>query len=124
MLSGPTLLRNLLLVFIGGVLGGFTRWCFMNVIHHPLAATLTSNLTASAIIGFAVGLPGQWQTFLGAGFAGALSTLAMLARQLGTLVQRHEYGTAIVYGVGTALLALAAAAIGMEWARLGFGPYG
>lgn len=122
MFSQASLLISALAVFVGGVLGGFVRWCFMTAIDHPLAATLTANLTASAIMGFTLALPGQWQTFAGIGFAGSLSTLAMLARQLGQLIDQHEYAIAAIYGVGTALLAVCAAAIGIHWALLGFGP--
>lgn len=121
MFSQASLLISALAVFVGGVLGGFVRWCFMTAIDHPLAATLTANLTASAIMGFTLALPGQWQTFAGIGFAGSLSTLAMLARQLGQLIDQHEYAIAGIYGVGTALLAVCAAAIGIHWALLGFG---
>ena len=100
-------------VFGGGVAGGFTRWFLMREIHHPLASTFAANIAASAIIGFAVAAPGVWRVGIGIGFAGALSTLSMLARQLGEMVQSGEFVLAAKYGVGTALAAIAASAVGV-----------
>ena len=108
-------------VFGGGVAGGFTRWFLMREIHHPLASTFAANIAASAIIGFAVAAPGAWRTAVGVGYAGALSTLSMLARQLGEMVKSGEYALALKYGLGTALGAVAAAAVGAQWATVGFG---
>lgn len=107
-------------VFAGGVLGGFTRWLLMREIHHPLAATFAANIAASAVIGFSVAAPGMWRTAVGVGFAGALSTLSLLARQLGEMVKAAEFPLAIKYGLGTALASVGAAAVGVHWASVGF----
>lgn len=115
------LLIGTVAVFAGGLLGGFTRWVLMREIHHPLAATFAANIAASAIIGFSVAVPGIWRTAVGVGYAGALSTLSMLARQLGEMVKAGEFALALKYGLGTALVAVAAAALGAQWATTGFG---
>ena len=106
-------------VFVGGMLGGFARWLLMRQIHSPLASTFAANVSAAAVIGFAVAAPGTWRTAIGVGFAGALSTLSMLARQLGEMAKAGEFVLAAKYGVGTALAAIAASAIGVYGFGLG-----
>ena len=104
------LLIGVVAVFIGGMLGGFVRWLLMRQIHSPLASTFAANVLAAAVIGFAVAAPGVWRVGIGIGFAGALS---MLARQLGEMVESGEFVLAAKYGVGTALAAIAASAVGV-----------
>lgn len=106
-------------VFAGGVCGGFTRWVLMREIHNPLASTFAANVAAAAMIGFAVASPAAWRTAIGVGYAGALSTLSMLARQLGEMVKAGEFGAALKYGLGTALAAVVATSIGVYWATVG-----
>ena len=105
------LLIGVAAVFVGGMLGGFARWLLMRQIHSPLASTFAANVSAAAVIGFAAAAPGVWR--IGVGFAGALSTLSMLARQLGEMVESGEFVLAVKYGVGTALAAIAASAVGV-----------
>ncbi|MCG7290171.1 MULTISPECIES: CrcB family protein [unclassified Corynebacterium] len=100
-------------VFVGGMLGGFARWLLMRQIHSTLASTFAANVSAAAVIGFAAAAPGVWRIGIGVGFAGALSTLSMLARQLGEMVESGEFVLAVKYGVGTALAAIAASAVGV-----------
>lgn len=108
-------------VFAGGVLGGYTRWILMREIHNPLASTFAANIAAAAIIGFAVATPAAWRTAVGVGYAGALSTLSMLASQLGEMVKAGRFGAALKYGLGTAFAAAAATGIGVYWATVGVG---
>lgn len=113
------LVFGVLAVFIGGMLGGFVRWLLMRQIRSSLLSTFTANVSAAAVIGFAVAMPGTWRTAIGIGFAGALSTLSMLARQLGEMVKAGEFVLAAKYGVGTALAAIAASTIGVYGFGLG-----
>ena len=107
------LLIGVVAVFIGGMLGGCARWILMRQIHSTLASTFAANVSAAAVIGFAVAAPGAWRVGIGVGFAGALSTLSMLARQLGEMAKAGEFVLAAEYGVGTALAAIAASAVGV-----------
>lgn len=107
------LLIGVAAVFIGEMLGGFVRWLLMRQIHSTLTSTFAANVSAAAVVGFAAAAPGVWRIGIGVGFAGALSTLSMLARQLGEMVQSGEFVLAAKYGVGTALAAIAASAVGV-----------
>lgn len=105
-------------VFVGGMLGGFVRWLIMSALaRRPLVATLVANVAASAVIGFAIFLPSFWQTAAGVGFAGALSTLSLLARQLGELIKAGKFFHAFEYAAVTALFAVIASALGTLVAR-------
>ena len=105
-------------VFVGGMLGGFVRWMIMNAFaRRPLVATLVANVAASAVIGFTIFLPSFWQTAAGVGFAGALSTLSLLARQLGELVKAGKFFHAVEYATVTASFSVLAAALGSFLAR-------
>lgn len=100
-------------VFVGGVLGGYCRWALTRVIRSQRLATLIANLIASAIIGFSVNAPGMLQISVGVGFAGALSTLALLARQLGELIKDRDFRAMFIYGGVTAIGSVIAAACGL-----------
>ena len=101
-------------VFFGGMLGGFIRWAIMAVVDNLLVATFIANIAASGIIGVAIFLPSLWQTAVGVGFAGALSTLSLLARQLGALIKDGKFRLAAEYGISTAAFAVLAAGIGAQ----------
>lgn len=101
-------------VFLGGVAGGFCRWLLTRLIPNPRGATFAANIGASAIIGASVAAPGLWQVAASVGFAGALSTLALLARQIGELIQAKHYLHAAAYGLATAVFGILAAAAGVR----------
>lgn len=63
----------MVLVFIGGVLGGMTRYWLLENLPRP-HALLLGNVLASFVLGLCVD-----SLFFGVGFAGALSTWASFA---------------------------------------------
>ena len=74
-----------------------------------VSSTGVSSVSVSVDIGIGIRI----RIGIGVGFAGALSTLSMLARQLGEMVESGEFVLAVKYGVGTALAAIAASAVGV-----------
>lgn len=117
MLNDASLL-TLIAIFTGGFLGGLARWALTRALPERVG-TWAANVSASAVLGFATTLPGIWQFALGAGFAGALSTFSTLAKELGGLIRRKEWGEATKYALRTVLIGLVAAWFGMRWGLRG-----
>lgn len=117
MVSIPSLPAAVAGVFVGGIAGGFCRWLLTQLIANQRVATFAANMAASFIIGIVAAVPGEWQIAIGVGFAGALSTLALLARQLGELLQRRYLPLAFAYAGATAIGGLLAALTGMWLGR-------
>lgn len=112
MLSIPSLPAAAAGVFAGGVAGGWCRWLLTQMIANQRVATFAANVAASLVIGFVAAAPGEWQIALGLGFAGALSTLALLSRQLGELLRQRFFSLAFGYAGATAIGGLFAALAG------------
>lgn len=107
-----------LAVFAAGFLGGLSRWALTRALPERVG-TWASNMIGASVLGFAVTLPGVWQIAAGAGFAGAISTFSTLAKEIGELIQRKQWGEAGKYVLGTAIFGLVAAAFGMRWGLRG-----
>ena len=105
-------------VFVGGFFGGITRWA-LTKLPRPLIGTWVANMIGCAVFGFSSTMSGLWPVLLGAGFAGACSTLSTLAKELGRLAVAGKYTPLVFYAFATASLGILAAWIG---AKLGGGP--
>lgn len=109
------------LVFAGGFCGGAARYALTRLVRDARAATFAANIAASMIIGFVAAAPDAWQTGLGVGFAGALSTWSTFARELGELMKAGRRGEAARHALYTALLGITGAWFGLAWGGRAFG---
>lgn len=80
--------------------------------------TMTINISGSFLLGLVAGLvlaaalPPAWTLIGGTGFLGGYTTFSTASSETVRLLQAGRVGAALVSGVGTALAALAAAAVG------------
>jgi CrcB protein len=82
-------------------------------------ATIVINVSGSLLLGVLTGLmmyrgaPPDLKLIAGTGFCGGYTTFSTASFETVRLVQRRSYGRAIANGVGTLLLTLGAAAVGL-----------
>lgn len=118
-----------LLVAIGGALGAMLRYWVYNATPFqdqrvPLA-TVVVNVCGSLLIGVLwvllvekSALGPQWRSLLMVGFLGALTTYSTYSLEALLLLEQGQVGMALSYLVGTLLLCLMAAWIGVALSRL------
>lgn len=82
-------------------------------------ATIVINVSGSLLIGLIagahlyLGLPTSWQTVLATGFCGGYTTFSTAAVETVRLAQGRERGRAVLNALGTVVLTVAAAALGL-----------
>lgn len=108
------MIRNFLIVALGGALGSTLRWaCTLGVAHwqwRPLIATLIVNIAGSFLIGVFYGASTKMRTnlFLSTGLCGGFTTFSTFSLQNVQLLQQGQYGMALVnMGITLALCLLA-----------------
>ena len=104
--------RPLLLVMVGGVLGSMARWGLTDVAPH-LWATLLVNVVGSYLLGALVRTVAHdsWtRPLLGTGFCGGFTTMSALAVQVVTA----SAATAALYLTASLVLGVAAARLGLR----------
>ncbi len=105
---------SLAAIALGATLGAWLRWglgLWLNTRVESLPlGTLAANLGGGFLIGIAVGifhdLPGlstAWRLFVVTGFLGGLTTFSTFSAESMALLQRGDYGWALLH-VGTHLL--------------------
>ena len=108
-----------------GGAGAMARFVLDGVIRAPLRGvvpigTMTVNITGSFLLGLltALGtisvLPPEWILICGGGFLGGYTTFSTASSETVRLLQADRIGAAVLSGAGTALAALAAAALGLS----------
>jgi CrcB protein len=81
--------------------------------------TIAINVSGSLLLGVVTGLvlfhgaPGTVRTVVGTGFCGGYTTFSTASFETVRLVQQRRYRLAVVYGVGTPMLTLAVAGMGL-----------
>ncbi len=115
------MLKNILLVGLGGALGSMLRYAFSYWFKHssfPLASFLV-NIIGSFIIGlvFAYALRYEsfalnWRLFLAAGICGGFTTFSAFSLESLQLLQQQRIGLFFIYVMGSLLLGLAATWLG------------
>ncbi|NHT17899.1 fluoride efflux transporter CrcB [Cellulomonas sp. IC4_254] len=117
-------MTDALLVAVLGGLGAATRFWVDGTIRArgrtvlPVA-TIAINVTGSLLIGLVagaqlyLGLPATWQLLLATGFCGGYTTFSAAAVETVRLAQAGERARALTNLLGTAVLAVAAAAAGL-----------
>jgi len=106
-----------------GGLGSVARFMLDGAIraHRPgplPVGTMTINISGSFLLGLVAGLvlgaalPPAWTLIGGTGFLGGYTTFSTASSETVRLLRAGRVGAALVSGVGTALAALVAAAVG------------
>jgi CrcB protein len=118
-----------LLVAAGGALGAMARYWVYNA--GPFLeqkshwATFGINVAGSLLIGVAYvlltersGLPPEWRSLVTVGLLGAFTTYSTYSLDALRLLELGMYGPALLYLLGTMLLCLLAAWLGLSLTRI------
>ena len=115
------MLKNFLLVGLGGAIGSMLRYAFylaITVKQFPLA-TFAVNIIGSFIIGMALTLSlkddfilNNWKLFLATGICGGFTTFSAFSLENITMLQNGKYFIALVYILSSIVLGIAAAWLG------------
>lgn len=115
------MLKNILLVGLGGAAGSMLRYAFGVWFKHtsfPLATFLV-NIIGSFIIGlvFAYALRNEsfainWRLFLAAGICGGFTTFSAFSLESLIMLQQQRIGMFFLYVIGSLLLGLVATWLG------------
>lgn len=117
------MIKNLLLVGLGGALGSMLRYVTGLLIHTRVFpyATLAVNITGSFIIGivFAMSiqqepLSNNWKLFLATGICGGFTTFSAFALENMGLLQNGKYGMAIAVISLSVILGIVATFLGYQ----------
>ncbi|MEO6584251.1 MAG: fluoride efflux transporter CrcB [Ferruginibacter sp.] len=120
------MIKNFLLVGLGGGIGSIVRYIFSLVNKHSNTFpfnTLTVNLLGSLLVGMLMGLAVRannwgigWNLFLITGFCGGFTTFSAFSFENFTLLQTDKTGTALLYIFTSILTGLLAAGLGFKLA--------
>jgi fluoride exporter len=119
------MLKNILLVGLGGGIGSMARFAFSLLIRSKQFpyAILSINIIGSFIIGlvFAMsikeeGLSANWKLFLTTGICGGFTTFSAFSLENMELLQSGKIGMAFLYITLSVVLAIAATFLGYQLA--------
>ena len=114
------LLKNLILVSLGGMIGSALRYLAVHFIKHESFpyATITVNIIGSLLIGAIMGIAarqegfGNWRLFLATGICGGFTTFSAFAWENMQLLNHQRYGSFVIYTGTTLILGLGAVTLG------------
>lgn len=114
------LIKNFILVGIGGMIGSMLRYAATYWIRHESFpyATFTVNMLGSFVIGMVMGYAskqpdfGNWRLFLATGICGGFTTFSAFAWENLQLLNQQRVGAFISYTGATLVLGLTAVTIG------------
>ena len=114
------ILKNFILVGIGGAIGSLLRYLFFVTVKHNTFpfATFTVNIIGSLLIGIIMGFAskhagfGEWRLFLATGICGGFTTFSAFSWECINMLEHECYLTFTYYLTGSLLLGLAATLIG------------
>lgn len=120
---------TVLVLGIAGGLGSVARFLLDGAIRSRLqgaipAGTMVINVSGSLLLGFLTGLvlasalPPIWTLVCGTGFLGGYTTFSTASIDTVRLIRAGRVRAALLSGVGTAVVALAAAGLGLTVALL------
>jgi CrcB protein len=119
------MIRNILFVAIGGMLGSVGRFLLVGLIVNLLPytfpfGTFLVNILGCFAMGSIVGIAerhasfnSEWRIFLTAGFCGGFTTFSAFAFENVELLLDKNYGTFAAYSVASFVICLAAALLGL-----------
>lgn len=115
------MLKNLLLVGLGGGVGSMLRYFASLVIHSKYFPwpSFAVNIIGSLLIGIVFALSMKeatsftnWKLFLGTGICGGFTTFSAFSLENMVLLQNGKVGLALIYIVLSIVLGIAAAFVG------------
>lgn len=118
-----------LAIAIGGALGALSRYWVYNAFLKWTSdkfpyATFTVNVAGSLLLGIAfvamterAQVGPAWRGLVTVGFLGAFTTFSTFSLDALSLLERGESGSALLYVLGSVLVCLAAAWLGLTLAR-------
>ena len=114
------LLKNLILVGFGGMIGSVLRYLTSYFIRHDSFpyATFTVNIIGSLLLGAIMGIAikeegfANWRLFLATGICGGFTTFSAFAWENLQLLNQQRYGAFLVYTGASLFLGLAAVTLG------------
>ena len=125
------MLKNILLVALGGAVGSVARYLVSRALNGTLLAafplgTLTANVLGCLIIGLVCGLAdgdgppvgADLKLLLTVGFCGGFTTFSTFMNESLTLVKTGDAVLAALYAGASVALGLAAVAAGLQLAKL------
>lgn len=121
------MLKNIVLVFLGGGLGSALRYglsSWLNQYYPWAAGTFSANILGSLLIGLLMGWFIKWPHFeadlrllLAIGFCGGFTTFSALALEQANMIKNGASLHALVYMTSTVVLGVAAVFIGLWLSR-------
>jgi CrcB protein len=120
---------TIVLIGLAGGLGAGTRFVVDGLVLSRLrtalpVGTIAINITGSFLLGLVAGAvivhaaPPELQLITGTGFLGGYTTFSTASFETVRLIQSRRTGLALLNGIGTAVVAVAAAAAGLAVASL------
>jgi CrcB protein len=120
---------TILLIGLAGGLGAGTRFVVDGLVRSRFrtalpVGTIAINVTGSFLLGLVAGAvivhaaPPELQLIAGTGFLGGYTTFSTASFETVRLIQSRRAGLALLNGIGTAVVAVAAAAAGLAAASL------
>lgn len=114
------LLKNIILVGLGGMIGSALRYLAVHFIKHESFpyATFTVNIIGSLIIGAVMGVAareegfGNWRLFLATGICGGFTTFSAFAWENMQFLSQQRYGSFVIYTGSSLILGLGAVTLG------------
>lgn len=116
------MLRELLLVAMGGALGSMSRYALSLAASWLSLSTLWSTLAANSLGSFLIGiafalLKGDGYLLVAVGFCGGFTTFSTFSLQSLELFERGQRGLALLYIVASVLLAVGCVVAGIYCAN-------
>ncbi|MES2332781.1 MAG: fluoride efflux transporter CrcB [Bacteroidota bacterium] len=114
------MLKNIILVGLGGMIGSMLRYLVSYFIRHESFpyATFTVNITGSFLIGLIMGIAAKqegfanWRLFLATGICGGFTTFSAFAWENMQLLNQDRSGAFLLYTGCSLVLGLGAVALG------------
>ena len=114
------LLKNTILVGLGGMTGSVFRYLASYFIRHESFpyATFTVNIAGSLLIGLIMGVASRqegfanWRLFLAIGVCGGFTTFSAFAWENFQLLSQQRYGAFVMYTGTSLVLGLSAVTLG------------
>ena len=121
------MIKNIVLVFLGGGLGSALRYglsSWLNQFYPWAAVTFSANILGSLLIGLLMGWFIKWPHFeadlrllLAIGFCGGFTTFSALALEQVNMIKNGATMHALVYMASTLILGVAAVFLGLWLSR-------
>lgn len=121
------MIKNIVLVFLGGGLGSALRYglsSWLNQFYPWAAGTFSANILGSLLIGLLMGWFIKWPHFeadlrllLAIGFCGGFTTFSALALEQVNMIKNGATMHALVYIASTLILGVAAVFLGLWLSR-------